>query len=263
LTQACPDDLINQLSSASRRLPIWPFVAVALAIIACALQTPGLILLIPGIPAVIWIAYWDQGRRKVIAFYDVSDEPAQHFSDVGTAISYLMQAQRIWLVQTAAHVSTTHQYKVNSGASRVVQRVAGAASMSGPPHLVTNVAVPSVSAGRHGLYFLPDRILVRSGKAYTTAPYSSLYAFAESQRFIEEGAVPGDSQQVDSTWRYVNVKGGPDRRFNNNRQLPIMLYGRLTLASNQVFHLVFDVSWAAVASTVATALQRAQQGAIS
>ena len=50
-------------------------------------------------------------------------------------------------------------------------------------------------------------------------------------RFVEGESVPGDSQQVDSTWRYVNKKGGPDRRFSNNRQLPIMQYGVLAFSS--------------------------------
>lgn len=40
---------------------------------------------------------------------------------------------------------------------------------------------------------------------------------------------------VDQTWRYANRKGGPDRRFNDNRELPIGLYGKIDLrASNGV-----------------------------
>ena len=36
---------------------------------------------------------------------------------------------------------------------------------------------------------------------------------------------PRDARQVDTTWRFVNKNGGPDRRFKDNRQLPVMLYG--------------------------------------
>jgi hypothetical protein len=35
-------------------------------------------------------------------------------------------------------------------------------------------------------------------------------------RFIEDGPVP------DTTWRFVNKNGTPDRRFDNNRRLPVM-----------------------------------------
>lgn len=48
-----------------------------------------------------------------------------------------------------------------------------------------------------------------------------------SARFIEEETPPADAAVVDQTWRQVNRKGGPDRRFNNNRELPIgRLYGK-------------------------------------
>lgn len=56
-----------------------------------------------------------------------------------------------------------------------------------------------------------------------------------SARFVEEETPPADATVVDETWRYVNRKGGPDRRFNDNRELPIGLYGKIDLrASNGV-----------------------------
>jgi hypothetical protein len=62
------------------------------------------------------------------------------------------------------------------------------------------------------------------------------------QRFIEDEGVPGDAKMVGETWRYVNKKGGPDRRFSNNRQLPILLYlnMHLTSASGQNEMLEFS-----------------------
>lgn len=58
-----------------------------------------------------------------------------------------------------------------------------------------------------------------------------------SARFIEEETPPVDAAVVDQTWRQVNRNGGPDRRFNDNRELPIGLYGKIDLrASNGVNH---------------------------
>lgn len=54
-----------------------------------------------------------------------------------------------------------------------------------------------------------------------------------SARFIEEETPPADAAVVDQTWRQVNRKGGPDRRFNNNRKLPIgRLCGKIDLRSS-------------------------------
>jgi hypothetical protein len=43
--------------------------------------------------------------------------------------------------------------------------------------------------------------------------------------------VPADTQIVDYTWRYVNKKGGPDRRFNFNKQLPVCLFSEMDIES--------------------------------
>ncbi|MGW2217782.1 hypothetical protein ACWCSD_22560 [Nonomuraea sp. NPDC001684] len=78
----------------------------------------------------------------------------------------------------------------------------------------------------------------------------------EHARFIEAGPVPRDGTVVDSTWRYVNVNGGPDRRFNNNARLPVLLYGRLLLRSHSGLNLVWDASQAPLVHAVANALHR-------
>lgn len=53
-----------------------------------------------------------------------------------------------------------------------------------------------------------------------------------SARFVEEETPPADATVVDQTWRQVNRKVGPDRRFNNNRELPIGLHGEIDLRSS-------------------------------
>jgi hypothetical protein len=49
--------------------------------------------------------------------------------------------------------------------------------------------------------------------------------------FIEEETVPPDAQVTGHTWKYANKNGSPDRRFSNNFQIPIALYGELSLTS--------------------------------
>ena len=46
--------------------------------------------------------------------------------------------------------------------------------------------------------------------------------------------------EEDYTWQYANKSGGPDRRFNNNRQLPICLYGILSLKvrNKELLHIL-------------------------
>jgi hypothetical protein len=116
------------------------------------------------------------------------------------------------------------------------------------------VPVPTLKSGRHSIHLLPDRLLVREGKAWYGLPYSIISASGATQRFIESGSIPRDSRQVDTTWQYVNVKGGPDRRYKDNRQLPVMEYGRLTLTSPTGLHLAWDFSRADGAYALSTGL---------
>jgi DNA polymerase-3 subunit epsilon len=99
--------------------------------------------------------------------------------------------------------------------------------------------------------------LIRDGKRYSDIDYSDLRIFHEQKRFIETSALPGDALQVDHTWQYVNVKGGPDRRFANNRMLPVMLYGRLVITSASGLYWIVQTSRADAAQPVAQILTAA------
>jgi DnaJ-like protein len=61
-------------------------------------------------------------------------------------------------------------------------------------------------------------------------------------RFIEDDPVPADATIVDRTWRYDNKNGGPDRRFNNNVQLPVAQYGVLVLTSSRGLNIHLHTS---------------------
>lgn len=118
----------------------------------------------------------------------------------------------------------------------------------------TNIEPWCVPVGPQQLLFLPDRLLVWEHHHLAGIPYEALRASASTTRFIEDGWVPPDSQQVDTTWRFVNKSGGPDRRFNNNRQLPVMQYGTLELESATGLRIVLHTSSAAAADGAARAL---------
>jgi hypothetical protein len=59
--------------------------------------------------------------------------------------------------------------------------------------------------------------------------------------FVEDEKVPSDAKVVGQTWRYVNKRGGPDKRFKDNRQIPIAEYETVHFASdtglNELIHI--------------------------
>jgi hypothetical protein len=51
----------------------------------------------------------------------------------------------------------------------------------------------------------------------------------------------------------VNKGGGPDRRYKNNPQLPVMRYGELTLTAQPGFNFIWQTSAATATSALSTA----------
>lgn len=99
-----------------------------------------------------------------------------------------------------------------------------------------------MSARGRSVFLLPDRVLVLGGRSYAEIAWSDLSVEHHQSRFIEDGPVPKDAPVVDATWKYVNVGGGPDRRYKNNRQLPIMGYGEVVLTSPSGLRVEWEIS---------------------
>ena len=86
-------------------------------------------------------------------------------------------------------------------------------------------------------------------------PYEQLRISVSETRFIEKEGVPSDAKVVGRTWQYVNKNGGPDRRFNNNRKLPIALYEEIHFASASGLNEVIQVSRTGLGALLESARQ--------
>jgi hypothetical protein len=107
---------------------------------------------------------------------------------------------------------------------------------------VTNVSVGCIDLGESKLYFLPDMALYWQTGAFGGIDYEDLNLECRPTRFIEDDHVPSDARQIDQTWRYVRKDGGPDLRFNNNRRIPVMQYGAVSLTSSKGLNILLNVS---------------------
>ncbi len=247
-------DVVDQLNSAAARTA-WGWWVTGAAVLLGLVTLPwGFIVWAVLAPLCAWLVLNDRARKTVILFYDVEDAHFTWFDSLVRSWEWLSGSQQMWRVLQSGNVATTYQFKTNSGASHILSRVNAVAATTGPKVLSTNIAVPGITAGKAALYFLPDRILVREGNRFSDLGYSQLGIHAGDTRFIESGATPRDAVQVDQTWQYVNVKGGPDRRYKNNRVLPIMRYGTIDATSPQGLQWQLQVSRADAAIPVTQAI---------
>jgi hypothetical protein len=93
--------------------------------------------------------------------------------------------------------------------------------------------VPHLKDAKGGdLFFYPGFILYRAAhSAFSVIDYHDVRGTLDLARFQEEQGVPSDSKVVGQAWAKANKDGGPDRRFVNNYQIPVVAYAHLVLKS--------------------------------
>jgi DNA polymerase-3 subunit epsilon len=252
LADTDPGTLVGQLNTASHAHWRWPWALVGSLLLTAV--TPW--LLVPGAVLTAWLFRRDQVRRAVVVFYEVDGPARARFQALLDRFGPVCQASGAWQVLARGPLHSTHQRKVNAGAGHLIRRRPLRHDVRGPVHLRTNVAVPSLRSAERSVYFLPDRILLRDGATYAELPYGTVTATWSEQWFIEDGAIPGDAQQVGTTWKFANLSGGPDRRFKNNRRLPILRYADVRLTGAAGFTVLWSFSTSAAAQALADAVSR-------
>jgi Protein of unknown function (DUF4236) len=243
LAEAFQTELTMQINEAAGTASLMPLIVLSY-------------ILIVTIPLGLWLRARNVARRNVVVFYDVNDQHLDKFERLLNGFGRAESCGARWSVSAQGAVRTTYQWKTNAGASTIVKRQAAKADTEGPRLLKTNVAVPSLHHTRQSLFFLPDRVLIQEGRRFAEVSYSGLQVRASQTRFIESGSRPRDGVQVDTTWKYVNKGGGPDKRFKNNPKLPVMQYGELELSSGTGLHLLWQMSSPEASTSLAQSLSQ-------
>jgi hypothetical protein len=219
---------INSRASKVAYTPIIKGVVIFTALAAWAHfgMYGGVIVFLVGFIGTIPLRNRDRDRRTTSLYYTATDE---RFASIQRACENLAEAQRVWYIETEQH---NWDWKRQAGAQSLVSRKQGRVGVINPPCISTNVDVCGVDAGNSKILFFPDAILVFQQGQYQSVPYKALSVAYTPTRFVEP-APPKDAEIIGYTWQYVNKNGGPDRRFSNNRQIPLALYGliRITLSS--------------------------------
>ncbi|WP_298875727.1 DUF4236 domain-containing protein [uncultured Bradyrhizobium sp.] len=209
-------------------------IAFAVAITATAnaagnTSPNGVFLMILG-ASIIWIATAFYSRQSLILSlqYDLSDKELEPFNRLARAFNTMARCRYIWQIPLER---SQPDWKRNAGASTSVERTRISLTSGRPPLVKSNIDFLSLQLSKEGIYFTPDAILVFAKNSVAALQYDDLEIVCRRIRFIENERPPSDAQVVGSSWLYVNKDGGPDRRFNNNRKLPICLYPEIDLKS--------------------------------
>lgn len=228
-------DLVAEMNGKRQKMRSWPFVAVfglaAAFFIFQNSQSPIPALVVASIAALLTIlaSVKDSLRKTTVLFFELEPEIESLYQKLHDAFEQISSCSSKWHVEAEGAVKDR---KRNAGASSVIKRTSISLGKGSPPYVKTNISVPSIPVGKQTLYFFPDKVLVFEANSVGAVSYTNLNISVDATRFIEDGSVPTDAKVVDRTWKYVNKCGGPDKRFKDNRELPIALYEDINFTSD-------------------------------
>ena len=237
-------DLLNEINTKQKKIRLWP-VALVLSVIAAltalvywpawAAGTAALL----GAIVVFFAHQRDALTKTVVLFYDMDPTLEKAYEAFHQWALQMAGCANVWHVEAQGKAADT---KYNAGATHVVRRNPTHIRRSQPPYVKTNVDTVAVGVGAQTLHFFPDRLLIFDARGVGAVSYARLQLIAGATRFVEDGAVPRDATVVDRTWKYVNKKGGADKRFKDNRQLPVCLYDELSIRSESGLNELLQLS---------------------
>lgn len=263
LARSNGDELLLSMNEQNRRTPLWP--ATVLATLVCLFSVfhftrgmadsvtgPALVLLaVLAVPLNLWVRWRDKLRRTTVLFFDPDGATNELFERLSTGLKKASGVQKLRSIATTSKYADT---RYSAGAGQGMSFGEASLTLGQAPNVVANVPVPILKSGRTTLALYPDRILAFQGHAVGAIEYSRLSAVSTGSRFIEEEALPRDATVVGKTWRYVNKNGTPDRRFKDNRELPICAYNQLNLSTLDGFDMRFMASRSGCFDTFAESL---------
>jgi uncharacterized protein len=254
LDESDGEGLVAAIREQRGKLQYWPFVA-SMGIISFLLAPDSvrIAVLITFASLSAFAAWRDRLRRLTVLFYDLDAPLGATFEAMARATTLVAASSSL---KAVALSQATGDTKRNAGATHAVSTVDATATLGHPAGIVANVSFPMLKSGRTTLVFLPDQVLLVQGKELGSVSYAAFRARSTPSKFVSESpAAPHDATVIGSTWRYVNRDGGPDRRFNDNAQLPVCRYSELEVTTDRGLSLRFLSSRDGVFEAFVTAIQ--------
>ncbi len=172
--------------------------------------------------------------------YEFDEFSLNKYDGLNRFLNEISKNNRIWQINSSVKVYNT---KYNSGAGNNITRNLATINNKMPWYIKKNIEVFSLNLNNEKIFFTPDRMIIFRGLTEVGGrSYRDMVAGFSYTNFVETEGVPRDANIIRYTWRYVNKSGGPDKRFSNNRQIPVCNYGEITLQTKDGINIVLNCS---------------------
>ncbi|MFC1758596.1 TerB family tellurite resistance protein [Planctomycetota bacterium] len=232
------DDIIRDIQARKKRIAFFPIGVAAfiiLFVIWCMLPDwmartlSGLLLFPLGLVGLLNLWKLDVSRRHATLTYRFTGGGLAAYQTINSRLEQLSRSQQVLLLTGFKHFDDT---RYSGGADRAPDFDLTKIDQRRPPLIEMETPVWHIRANRRDLYFMPDHLMVYDGSQIGGINYSQLDLASRADRAQarEKAIRTHDCTVVGTTYRFVNNDGSPDKRFNNNIEIPILDYGVLCLS---------------------------------
>lgn len=199
---------------------------------------------------------WENNTKIAITF-ESSDVSQRAYAAMVRAFDILKSSVKKWDITAD---KATNQFAERTLATRSVNRHPIIFDFSSTDLIqFTGRAMRFENVNGDDILLYPGvAVIPRADGAFALIDLRELEISAEHQRFHEEDGVPSDSSIAGHTWAKTNKNGSPDRRFKDNYQIPICVYGNITFRSQTGVTEEYMVSNADAAQAFAESVKRYQ-----
>ncbi|MCY1714533.1 tellurite resistance TerB C-terminal domain-containing protein [Caproiciproducens galactitolivorans] len=226
------DDLIKAINEGIGKLKLNTLLIIVIIFLTIFANPAFFWLFLLCIP----VSTWDKRMKTTVLNYEIDAEMQRHYQLFLQSFLQINNTQKMWNITQLQKLNSIYDQKKNAGAGSLIGKtsvappqIVQADCLVKPFYIKTNIDVLLFDIHSIQILFLPEIVLIKKGNLVTFANYSAVLMHTSATRFIENGSVPKDGRVIDYTWRYVNQNGTPDKRYKNNRKIPVVSYGLLSM----------------------------------
>ncbi len=159
---------------------------------------------------------------------DLNEKAIKQYEKVLNAFKALGSSNFIWDITSANDVDMV---RTRSTASQTYERIKTSISARELPGIKSSFgALCFQNQNGADIYIYPGfLVMFNSDENFGILELKKIDILFSETNFIESEQRPNDSEIVKYVWEKANKNGSRDKRFADNRQLPVMKYGEITL----------------------------------
>lgn len=216
------------------RVELISVICLWVAILALAYPILWLVVLVG-----IGLQVFARTQMRIDVNYEFDDDSKANYERAYNSWMQIMKCKKVWQVLTSKNIQNS---KVAGGAGVGIKRKEVKILPKAPYFLNINMQPFGIKLKGSKIYFLPDKLLVIKGYKAGAVDYKDLNMGIGVTNFLESSGVPKDAKVVGKQWLKVNKNGTPDKRYKDNRQIPVCEYGEIQIISGNALDMTIMFS---------------------